>query len=210
VLGLQGDVPEHLRAFDRILGVGAAMSVRTASELARVGALSMPGGESTTISKLLDDHSLRRPLAQRIAEGLPVLATCAGLILLSREIEPVGGSPEPSPIPVLDIVIRRNDYGRQRESFEGPVDVVGLRGRPFPGVFIRAPRILERRGSTEVLATRGDELVGVRKGAVWGLTFHPELSGDERLFRLFLEEAVPGPPARRPRYAGSARTARRR
>jgi pyridoxal 5'-phosphate synthase pdxT subunit len=199
VLGLQGDVPEHRRAFDRLLGAGSAVPVRTAAELAGVDALSMPGGESTTISKLLDDQGLRAPLARRISEGLPVLATCAGLILLSRGLEPVGGAPEPSPIPVLDIVIRRNDYGRQRESFEGPVDVVGLTGKPFPGVFIRAPRILERRGSTEPLATRGSELVGVRKGTVWGLTFHPELSGDDRLFRLFLQETVALPATRRRR-----------
>jgi pyridoxal 5'-phosphate synthase pdxT subunit len=192
VLALQGDVPEHRAAFERLLGPGSVVLVRREEDLARVAALAIPGGESTTLSRLLDDARLRRPLTDRIASGLPVLATCAGLILLSRQVEPGPGGRDPVPIPTLDIAVRRNDYGRQRESFESRVDVEGLPGPPFPGVFIRAPRILEVGANARAFARRGEEVVGVRSGPVWGLTFHPELSGDPRLHERFLLEALGG------------------
>lgn len=149
----------------------------------------MPGGESTTISRLLDETGLRDPLQARLDDGLPVLATCAGLILLSREIEPVPGDRNPVPLPILDVKVRRNDYGRQRESFEAPVEVEGLGGGPFPGVFIRAPRILAHGAGARPFAHRGSEVVGVREGRIWGLCFHPELSGDLRLLAQFATAA---------------------
>ena len=127
-----------------------------------------------------------RDSALRLADGLPVLATCAGLILLAREIAPSGSGRDPPTFGTVDVTVRRNDYGAQRESFEGAVRVDRLPGGPFPGVFIRSPRILAvGRGATP-LAWLGDQVVGVRAGPVWGLAFHPELSGDPRLHRQFL------------------------
>ncbi len=187
ILALQGDVPEHRTAFARLTTPDAVSLVRSPAELEPVDVLAMPGGESTTISRLLDETHLRAPLTERLQGGLPVLATCAGLILLSREIEIVPNQRDPVPIPMLDVRVRRNDYGRQRESFEGEVHLEGLRGTPFPGVFIRAPRILAHGPSAVPIAWRGEEVVGVRSGPIWGLTFHPELSGDDRLLRVFLD-----------------------
>ena len=103
---------------------------------------------------------------------------------------PVPGGRDPTPIPALDIELRRNDYGRQRESFEAPVEFDGLDSTPFPGVFIRAPRILRLGAEVTSIARRGDEVVGVKSGAIWGLTFHPELSGDTRVHERFLRDAV--------------------
>ncbi len=193
VLALQGDVPEHLRAIEQLSGVPSPRAVRTPADLETVDALFLPGGESTTIARLLADAGLARPLIEKIRAGLPVLATCAGLILLAERLEASPSGPNPPTLGVLDVTVRRNDYGAQRESFEGPVAVEGLSGPPFPGVFIRAPRILAVGARATPLARRGQEVVGVRQGSLWGLTFHPELSSDPRVHRLFLEEAVGGP-----------------
>jgi 5'-phosphate synthase pdxT subunit len=190
VLALQGDVPEQRRGFERLLGADSVLSVRRPDDLESIHALGMPGGESTAISQLLDDAGMREPLERRIREGLAVLATCAGLILLSRRLERVPGLREPKPMELLDVTVRRNDYGRQRESFEAPVQVEGLAGGPFPGVFIRAPRILATGPEAYILARRGDEVVGVSAGKVWGLTFHPELSDDTRVHARFLSESL--------------------
>jgi len=194
VLGLQGDVPEQLAAVAGILGRTSAVTVRSVADLHRVDALLLPGGESTTIADLLQKIGLWLPLQERIREGLPVLATCAGMILLSTRLEPVPGGRDPPTQGPLEISIRRNDYGSQRESFEAPVRVAGLRGPPFPGVFIRAPRILDVGRKAEPIAWRDEEVVGVRSGSVWGLTFHPELSGDPRLAEAFLAATVPAAP----------------
>jgi len=196
ILALQGDVPEHRRALEPLVGARSVLLVHTAKDLDAVDALVLPGGESTTLSRLIDDTELRRPLAVRIEAGLPVLATCAGLIMLSRSLEGTGSGREPSPIGVLDVTVRRNDFGRQKVSFEAPVAVDGLPGRPFPGVFIRAPRILAVGPGARTIARMGSEAVGVRSGRVWGLTFHPELSGDPRLHRSFLSEAAGRPQTR--------------
>lgn len=189
VLALQGDVPEHRAAWEELLPARSVRLVRTPADLEAVDALSMPGGESTTIAALLERSELLAPLTRRIGEGLPVLATCAGLILLARDVDPVPGGRNPKTLGVLDIRLRRNDYGRQRESFEGPVDVEGLDGPPFPGVFIRAPRILST-GRSRPIARCGTEVVGVASGRVWGLTFHPELARDPRLHAAFLRAAA--------------------
>jgi 5'-phosphate synthase pdxT subunit len=190
VLALQGDVPEHLQALSR-LGTGSTVvPVRAPADLRSAEVLFLPGGESTTIGRLLEDSGLWRPLATRVAAGLPVLATCAGMILLSRRLEPSPFGRDPPTIPYLDVTVRRNDYGSQRESFEQPVRVEGLEGGPFPGVFIRAPRILAVGPEATPIAWRGREIVGVRAGRVWGLTFHPELSDDLRLHRRFLSEVA--------------------
>ncbi len=191
VLALQGDVPEHLSALARLHPDRAPVPVRRPPELARVDALFLPGGESTTIARLLKESGLWSPLARRLEEGMPVLATCAGLILLARRLEPSPSGPNPPTFGVLDVTVRRNDYGAQRESFEDGVEVDGLAAPPFPGVFIRAPRILSVGPQATAFARRGQEVVGVRHGAVWGLTFHPELAGDWRVHELFLAQLGP-------------------
>jgi pyridoxal 5'-phosphate synthase pdxT subunit len=190
VLALQGDVPEHFSALAALLPKGDLLPIRSPHDLARVSALFLPGGESTTIARLLQKSGLWEPLAGRLRDGLPVLATCAGFILLARELEPSPSGRDPPTFGLIDVRMRRNDYGAQRESFEGPVRIEGLRGAPFPGVFIRAPRILAVGPKAKPFAWRGKEVVGVRQGPLWGTTFHPELSGDLRLHRRFLAAAA--------------------
>ena len=184
VLALQGAFREHREALDA-LGVDT-VEVRTPDDLSCVETLFLPGGESTTMTKLVDSSRLRAPLADRIAAGLPVFATCAGLILLARDV--LDGRPDQESLGVLDVTVRRNAYGRQRESFEAPLEVDGLPGGAFPGVFIRAPVVETAGDAVDVLATYDDHPVLVRSGAIWAATFHPELSGDLRLHRRFLDE----------------------
>jgi pyridoxal 5'-phosphate synthase pdxT subunit len=186
VLALQGDVPEHLSALAGLVPHSSVVPVRRPADLEVVDALFLPGGESTTIARLLAESGLWTPIAHRLADGFPVLGTCAGLILLSRDLAPSPSGREPPTFGVLDIRVRRNDYGTQRESFEGPVRVKGIGTRPFPGVFIRAPRILAVGPDAQPIAWAGDQVVGVRSGPVWGLSFHPELSEDLRVHRAFL------------------------
>ena len=184
VLSLQGAFREHREVLDA-LGV-EAVEVRTPSGLGALDALIMPGGESTTMSKLLDSSELREPLGALLADGLPVLGTCAGLILLAREV--LDGRPDQQSFGAIDVSVRRNGYGRQRDSFEAELEVRGIAGPSFPGVFIRAP-VVERIGAdVDVLAEYADEPVLVRGGTMWGSTFHPELSGDLRVHQQFLQE----------------------
>ncbi len=204
VLALQGDVPEHLGAIARLVPGEPPIAVSSPPDLAKVGALFLPGGESTTIARLLREAELWAPLASRVRAGLPVLATCAGLILLAARLERGPSGPNPPTFGAIDVTVRRNDYGAQTESFEGPVRVDGLDGPPFPGVFIRAPRVLEVGPHARAIAWRDAEVVGVRQGALWGLTFHPELASDPRIHRRFLEEA-----AARDRSAGASTGPRR-
>jgi pyridoxal 5'-phosphate synthase pdxT subunit len=186
VLALQGDVPEHLRALEAAVPRVEVMAVRSPADLESARALFLPGGESTTIARLLAESGLWPRLAARMAEGFPVLATCAGLILLARDLAPSVAGRDPPTFGILDVRVRRNDYGAQRESFESPVRVEGLTGKPFPGIFIRSPRILAVGPDAKPVAWRGDEVVGVRAGTIWGLAFHPELSEDTRVHRRFL------------------------
>lgn len=182
VLALQGDVREHCRALD---GAGATpVVVRYPHEIADVDGLVLPGGESTTIGKLLDRFGLLDPLIERGRAGLPLYGTCAGAILLARDI--VGAEDAPHRIGLMDIEVRRNAYGRQVESFEADL-AVGSLGAPFRAVFIRAP-IIERVGTgVEVVASHGGHPVLVRQGALLASTFHPEMTGDNRVHQLFLE-----------------------
>jgi pyridoxal 5'-phosphate synthase pdxT subunit len=184
VLALQGDVPEHLRVLRAL--VPEPVAVRTPDDLESVGALFLPGGESTAIARLIEEAGLWHPLRERIEEGLPILATCAGVILLARELAPGASGRDPPTFGALDITVRRNDYGSQRESCETPVRVEGIGTAPFPGVFIRSPRILAVGPQATAMAWREDEVVGVRAGRMWGLAFHPELSNDLRIHRRFL------------------------
>jgi 5'-phosphate synthase pdxT subunit len=178
VLSLQGDFACH-RASLESLGV-EAVRVVLPDELAVCDALVMPGGESTTMTRLMERNGLRAPL-ERFVREKPVLGTCAGVILLARRADHL---PSP-PLGVLDITAERNAYGRQIDSFSAEVVVPPL-GGAFHGVFIRAPRIREVGPSVEVIAWRGEEPVGVREGRCVGLCFHPELTSDLRLHRWFL------------------------
>ena len=180
VLALQGAFAEH-RAVLEALGAHA-VEVRTPRDLAGVDGLVLPGGESTTMSLLLDKDGLREALADRLAEGLATFGTCAGLILLAAEV--TDGRPDQRSFGVLDVAVQRNGYGRQRDSFEAEIDVRGL--GPFPAVFIRAPRIIRVGGGVEVLASVDGDPVLVRQGPFLAAAFHPELSGDLRLHDLFL------------------------
>jgi 5'-phosphate synthase pdxT subunit len=186
VLALQGDVREHLTA---LRGCGAeADPVRTPAELERVDALVVPGGESTTMSRLLHVFGLEAPLRERLAAGMPTLSTCAGLILLSREV--LDGRPDQLALGVLEVSVRRNGYGRQVESFEADLSVAPLGVAPFRAVFIRAPLIVSVGPDVEVIASFGDNPVAIEQGPHLGLCFHPEMTEDPRLHQLFLERAA--------------------
>ena len=182
VLAVQGAVREHVAA---IREIGAEpVEVRLPRDLVDLDALILPGGESTTMSQLLDSSGVRAPLAELLADGLPVLGTCAGMILLAREV--VDGRPDQESFGAIDVAVRRNAYGRQRDSFEADLTVDGLTGGPFPGVFIRAPRIETVGEHVDVLALHDGVPVLARQGAVVVASFHPELSGDLRLHSWFL------------------------
>jgi 5'-phosphate synthase pdxT subunit len=185
VLALQGAFREHIEIL-RGLGVDA-FPMRTTAELDAADAVVLPGGESTTMDKLLRKFDLQRPLRARLRGGMPALATCAGLILLSREI--LDGLPDQEPLDILPVSTRRNGYGRQPDSFERDLDVDGL-DAPFRGVFIRAPIITAVDDEVEVLARVDSQPVAIAVGPVVGLTFHPELTRDGRLHELFLDRVT--------------------
>ena len=181
VLALQGAFREHLRALD---ACGArTRPVRLPADLEGLDGLVIPGGESTTMSMLMERMGLLEAVREAVGRGLPTLGTCAGMIVLADRI--TDGLPEQEGLHALDIAVRRNGYGRQLDSFEAPLDVSGLPGGSFPGVFIRAP-VVEDPGSAQVLASHEGRPVAVRQGRVMALAFHPELSGDLRLHREFL------------------------
>ncbi|MCS0636252.1 pyridoxal 5'-phosphate synthase glutaminase subunit PdxT [Streptomyces sp. LP05-1] len=181
VLALQGDVREHLIALAAADAV--ARPVRRPEELAEVDGLVIPGGESTTISKLAALFGLLEPLRERIAAGMPVYGTCAGLIMLADKIlDPRSGQ---ETLGGIDMIVRRNAFGRQNESFEAAVAVTGVDGDPVEGVFIRAPWVESVGASVEVLAEHEGHIVAVRQGNALATSFHPELTGDHRLHALF-------------------------
>ena len=180
VLALQGDFREHvatLAALDL-----SAFEVRTLEQLDDADGLIIPGGESTTIARLLLAFGLREPLRERIASGLPVWGTCAGAILLAGRAP---GLDRPT-LGVLDITVERNAFGRQLDSFEADLEIAGLEGGTFRGVFIRAPAIVGAGPGVEVLARLDDgSIAACRAGALLATTFHPELTDDLRLHALF-------------------------
>ncbi len=190
VLALQGAVREHLKAI-REVG-GEPVEVRLPRDLAGLDALILPGGESTTMRTLIDLYGLREPSLSMARGGAPMLGTCAGMILLANRIadgdEPV--------LPMLDVEVQRNAYGRQLDSFEADLDVPALGDEPLHGVFIRAPVLTDVGAGVEVLARDPHgRPIAVRQGRVLATAFHPELTGDRRLHRLLLEmigrEAAP-------------------
>lgn len=183
ILALQGAVGEHASVIAEL--DAEPVEVRRPEHLAGIDAIVMPGGESTTMSMLLESSELFAPLRQHLRDGLPAFGTCAGMILLASEV--LDGRTDQRSFGVLDVAVRRNAFGRQVDSFEADLEVTGLAGGRFPAVFIRAP-VVERTGEdVEVLASVDGAPVLVRQGAVLAAAFHPELSGDLRLHQLFLE-----------------------
>ncbi|MEU9490010.1 pyridoxal 5'-phosphate synthase glutaminase subunit PdxT [Streptomyces decoyicus] len=183
VLALQGDVREHVKA---LADAGAlARPVRRPEELDEVDGLVIPGGESTTMSKLAIVFGMLEPLRAFVAAGKPVYGTCAGMIMVADKLldarddqETFGG---------IDMIVRRNAFGRQNESFEAAIEVTGIPGGPVEGVFIRAPWVESVGGAVEVLATYDGHTVAVRQGNVLATSFHPELTGDHRVHALFVD-----------------------
>ena len=185
VLALQGDTREHLVAL-REAGAHAS-TVRRRAELDAVDALVIPGGESTTISLLLREFGLLDPLKERLAAGLPAYGSCAGMILLATEILDAGEpGRQATPLGGIDMTVRRNAFGRQVDSFEGDVEFRGLDG-PAHAVFIRAPWVERVGPQVEVLARAGEHIVAVRQGQVLATAFHPEITGDRRVHKLFVD-----------------------
>jgi 5'-phosphate synthase pdxT subunit len=182
VLALQGDVREHADAIEAVGGIWKP--VRRPEDLESVDALILPGGESTTIGKLATRYGLMEPLRRAISAGLPTLGTCAGMIFLAAGVTE-GAQPQ---LGVLDVVIERNAFGRQNESFEVDLDVVGL-DEPVHAVFIRAPRVAKAGGNVEVLAAVAEHPVMVRQSNILAVSFHPELTGDHRIHTMVLQAA---------------------
>ncbi len=183
VLALQGASGRHVEA---LTDVGAeAVPVRTPGDLDRLDGLVLPGGESTTISHLLGTSGLHDPLADALADGLPALGTCAGMILLATDV--TDGRDDQRSFAAIDIGVRRNAFGRQNDSFEADLEVAGIAGGPMHAVFIRAP-VVDRVGDgVEVLASVDAGPVVCRSGAIMVCSFHPELGEDRRLHATFLE-----------------------
>jgi pyridoxal 5'-phosphate synthase pdxT subunit len=182
---MQGAFAEHIRALE---ACGARTRlVRSPEDLDGLDGVVLPGGESTTMTMLMERMGLLEPLRHAIGEGLATLATCAGMIVLAREVS--DGMTEQRGLGLVDIGVRRNGYGRQVESFEAALHIAGLGDKSFPGVFIRAP-LVESTGSAEVIATHEGRPVAVRQGRIVALCFHPELTQDLRLHREFVRIAV--------------------
>lgn len=185
LLALQGAVARHAEA---LAAIGAStLEVRTPAQLADVDAIVIPGGESTTMSRLLDTSGLREPLSERLAAGLPAFGTCAGMIVLARAV--LDGRPDQRSLGAIDLTVRRNAFGRQIDSFEADLTISGL-AEPFPGVFIRAPFVESMGDDVDVLASVGDHPVLCRSGSVLVSAFHPELTGDRRIHELFLSHVL--------------------
>lgn len=188
VLALQGDVREHVAA---LAAAGAdARPVRRPGELDAVDGLVIPGGESTTMSKLADIFEMREPIDKRIAGGMPVYGSCAGMIMLASEV--LDGRADQRGFAGIEMTVRRNAFGRQVDSFEAPVEIAGVPGEPFHAVFIRAPWVERVGASVQVIGkvTGGpaaERIVAVRQGNLLATSFHPELTGDLRVHAYFVE-----------------------
>lgn len=180
VLAIQGDAREHRRHLEQ-LGVEAP-EVRDAKDLEDTSGLIIPGGESTTIGLLMEESGLIGAIRARVQQGYPVYGTCAGLILLAREVE---GVPPPR-IGVMDLTVARNAFGRQRASFEADIAIPILGSKPFPARFIRAPRVTRTGSAVTVLASYRGEVVMAEQGPLLGSSFHPELTPDTRVHQYFL------------------------
>lgn len=181
VLALQGDVDEHVGAFES-LGVETAR-VKTREQLDGIDGLVIPGGESTTVIRLLDRFALAEPLVARVRAGMPLWGTCMGMIVAARDVADL----DQRTLGLIDITVRRNAFGRQLASEEIALDVPALGGTPFPAIFIRAPWIERAGPGVEILASHGGHGVFVRSGIVMGTSFHPELTNDGRVHAYFVD-----------------------
>jgi 5'-phosphate synthase pdxT subunit len=190
VLAVQGAVSEHLEMAERALrdlGLrGSAVVVRRLDQLEQVDSLIIPGGESTTISRLIDKQDLRESIVQRGHEGLPIMGTCAGCVLMAKAGDEDVERTDTKLLSLMDMKVARNAFGRQKESFEAPIDI-SLFEDPFPGVFIRAPAIVEVWNECRELARLEDLAVMAGQDNFLAVAFHPELSGDSRVHRYFLD-----------------------
>ena len=180
VLALQGDVAEHLASLERV-GV-TPLAVKTPEDLARVDGLIVPGGESTTVIKLLERFGLDAPIKARVRSGMPLWGTCMGMIVAAHDVADLA---QPT-LDLIDITVRRNSFGRQIASAEVDLPIPTLGPKPFPAVFIRAPWIERAGPGVEILASRDGHGVFVRQRNVLGSSFHPELTGDDRLHEYFV------------------------
>ena len=188
VLALQGNVIEHLRALEEV--DAESEPVKTREDLAGVSGLVIPGGESTTVMKLLDRFDLAQPIRDRVGCGMPLWGTCMGLIVTAHDVVEMPGQPT---LDLLDVSVRRNAFGRQAASAEVDLAIPVLGPQPFPAIFIRAPWIERTGPSVEVLATLDGHVVLVRQAHVLGSSFHPEMSPDRRVHRYFLKMVASAP-----------------
>jgi 5'-phosphate synthase pdxT subunit len=187
ILALQGAFIEHIQMFGQI--DVEAVEIRLPGQLEHIGGLVIPGGESTTMMKLMHDYDLVAPVKKLAERHIPIWGTCAGMICLAKHaINPDSSAMET--LALMDITVRRNAFGRQVDSFEAELQIAGLQGGPFHGVFIRAPYIAKAGSGVQVLATLPDrEIVAARQGNLLATSFHPELSGDPRIHRYFADIA---------------------
>lgn len=186
VVAVQGATRAHAAAFDRLAAATGrdieVQFIRRAGIIPNCDLVSIPGGESTTISRLIDQQGMTSELHDHVAANKPLLATCAGLIVCSRD----PADDRVTPLGLLDVSVERNAFGRQRDSFEAPIDIEGL-SSPFPGVFIRAP-IVSDPGEASVIARYDGEIIAVRSGSITATAFHPELTTDVRVHRLAFDD----------------------
>jgi len=193
VMALQGAVSEHLEAFslalERLGQSGEVSSIRSPDQLKDLDGLALPGGESTTIARLLRAGDLVKSIHQRVSEGMGIFATCAGAILMAQEVEEGLPDGPGSGLGLMDMRVSRNAFGRQRESFEASLEVEGLE-EPYRAFFIRAPAIVRCWGDCVPLASHGAVVVACRQGPMWALSFHPELSDDTRLHEAFISSLL--------------------
>lgn len=180
VLGLQGAVREHIQSIEACAAEGK--NIKRAEELASVDGLIIPGGESTTMRRLMDTYQFIEPIKAFAAEGKPIFGTCAGLIMLAKHIE----DRDDAHLGLLNVSVARNSFGRQVDSFEADLEVKGL-DAPFTGVFIRAPHIISADESVDIMAEYDGRIVMAKENNILGCSFHPELTDDHRLTQLFVE-----------------------
>jgi 5'-phosphate synthase pdxT subunit len=198
VLGFQGDIEENKTVAEEALNhtntKGEVIVVRYAEEIEKIDGLIIPGGESTVMTTLAAvQGAILHTIRKRIDEGMPVLGTCAGMILLAkRAYDRMIGETKQQLLSKMDIVVERNAFGRQRDSFEAKIDmpILGKNNNAFKGVFIRAPVVIEVGGAVEIIAQFNNKIVGVRQGNLIGTSFHPELSGDDRIHKQFIKNVL--------------------
>jgi len=183
VLALQGDVSEHINALQRAAPDLVVAAVRKPGQIEECQALVIPGGESTTIRRQMESSGITREIEAAARSGIPILATCAGMVLVSKQIE---GEGRFKPLGLMDIAVSRNAFGTQKESFEADLDFKGL-DRPYRAVFIRAPLIVGAGQDVDVLARLEEGAVAAREKNLLALAFHPELTDDSRIHRIFLD-----------------------